>query len=154
MPAVLDHTILPPSESESTEIQAVDEFLAHEELASLTGPDGSTLDLPREVYTVLRDVVRAMATGQAITVAPHNTLLTTQEAADLLGVSRPTFVKLLEDGRIPFQRPSRHRRVELADLIQFQQRTRAQRRQVLDEMSSEAADGDAYDDINEFVQTR
>ena len=63
---------------------------------TLTGPSGEQLVLPPEVFEVLRDVVTAMARGQAVTIAPVHQRLTTQEAADLLGISRPTFVKLLE----------------------------------------------------------
>src|SRR6266511_2543238 len=57
---------------------------------------GERIELPAEVFEVLRQVVLAMTEGQAVTVAPHHQTLTTQEAADLLGVSRPTLVRLLE----------------------------------------------------------
>ncbi|XKK37702.1 helix-turn-helix domain-containing protein [Nocardiopsis sp. ARC36] len=69
--------------------------------ARLVGPDRSELEIPDELYGVLRDVVSALSQGLAISIAPHNTMLTTQEAAELLGVSRPTLVRLLEDGEIP-----------------------------------------------------
>lgn len=68
------------------------------EPALLRGPDGATHSLPPEVYEALMVVVDALAEGKAVTVAPVNTTLTTQEAADLLGVSRPTFVKILDEG--------------------------------------------------------
>ncbi|MFD5039164.1 excisionase family DNA-binding protein [Streptomyces sp. NPDC058377] len=74
------------------------------EPALLRGPDGSTRTLPPEVYEALMAVVRALSEGKAVTVAPVNTTLTTQEAADLLGVSRPTFVKILDEGSVPFSR--------------------------------------------------
>jgi excisionase family DNA binding protein len=51
-----------------------------------------------------------MREGKAITLVPRTQRLTTQEAADFLGISRPTLVKLLEDGKIPFDQPGRHRR--------------------------------------------
>ncbi|MHB1534153.1 MAG: excisionase family DNA-binding protein, partial [Acidimicrobiales bacterium] len=73
----------------------------------LVGPGGEQAPLPAEVYPVLRQVVDVMRQGQATLVAPKGLLLTTQEAADFLGVSRPTLVKLLEDGVIPFDKPSR-----------------------------------------------
>jgi excisionase family DNA binding protein len=77
------------------------------EPAQLVGPAGERIELPAEVFTVLREVVLAMAEGEAVTVAPHHQTLTTQEAADLLGVSRPTLVRLLEQGKIPYEQPGR-----------------------------------------------
>lgn len=66
--------------------------------------------------------------------APIRTRLTTQEAADLLGVSRPTLVKLLEAKEIPFERPNRHRRLLLSDVLDYRQRRASERRAALDEM--------------------
>ena len=88
----------------------------HTEPGLLLGPDGEQVPLPAEVYRVLRQVVDVMRQGKATLVAPQGLLLTTQEAADFLGVSRPTLVKLLEQGAIPFEKPNRHRRVRLQDL--------------------------------------
>lgn len=75
-------------------------------------------------------------------------------SADILGVSRPTLVKLLESVEIAYTQPSRHRRVLLADVLDYQQRTRTLRHAVLAEMSA-AADADAaYGRPSEFTQTR
>ena len=68
------------------------------------------MPLPEEVYRVLVEVVEAMREGKAITLVPRTQRLTTQEAADFLGISRPTLVKFLEDGKIPYDQPGRHRR--------------------------------------------
>jgi excisionase family DNA binding protein len=65
----------------------------------------------------LVEAIRALAYGYAVTTAPQNTTLTTQLAADLLGVSRPTLTKLLDEGKIPHSRPDSHRRIKLADLL-------------------------------------
>jgi predicted DNA-binding transcriptional regulator AlpA len=73
--------------------------------ARLVGADGRAIDLPDEVARALTVVVAAMADGQAVTIAPHNQTLTTQEAAALLGISRPTLIRLLDAGRtVPGQR--------------------------------------------------
>lgn len=101
---------------------------------TLIGPDGIHLELPGEIFEVLREVVAALSQGLAITVAPHQTVLSTREAAQLIGVSRPTLVRLLESGEIPFGKPGRHRRVRLADLLAYQQRSRRRRATLLDEM--------------------
>src|SRR5262245_5330106 len=106
--------------------------------ARLVGPDGSEIEIPDELYGVLHDVVTALSQGMAISIAPHNTMLTTQEAADLRNVSRPTLVRLLTDNEIPYTRRGRHRRVLLRDILDYQERTRSERRQTLDEMAASA----------------
>lgn len=78
-------------------------------------------------------------------MAPQHTVLTTGEAADLLGVSRPTLVRLLEAGEIPFDKPGRHRRIRLGDLLAHQQRARRARAAGLDEMVRAAEDAGVYD---------
>ncbi|MBL7496119.1 helix-turn-helix domain-containing protein [Frankia sp. CNm7] len=88
------------------------------------GPDGRSVELPEPMYDVLLRVAAAMKAGLAVTVAPHRLLLSTQEAADLLRISRTTLIRLLETGVIPFEKPSRHRRVRLDDLLEYRGRQR------------------------------
>ena len=121
-------------------------FEGHMEPGRLLGPDGEQVPLPAEVYRLLRQVVDVMRHGKATLVAPQGLFLTTQEAADFLGVSRPTLVKLLEDGAIAFEKPNRHRRVRLQDVVDFQHRRRAERRAVLDQLTEEASEMGLYDD--------
>ena len=113
--------------------------------AKLVSPDGSQLDIPAELYELLRDVVGALSQGMAISIAPHNTMLTTQEAADLLNISRPTLVRLLTDGEIPHSLRGRHRRVLLRDILDYSERTRTERRRALDQMAADAEDDDLYE---------
>ena len=89
-----------------------------------------------------------------MSLEPRHSVLSTQEAADLLGISRPTLVKLLESNEIPFSKPGRHRRVNLEDLLAYQQRQRDHRRDELNAMSAEAAEIDAYRAANGFEETR
>lgn len=79
-----------------------------------------------------------------VTVAPLNAMLTTQEAADFLGVARPTFVRMLERGDLPMERPGRHRYVRLADLVAYQESLRARRAEALRRMSREGEDDGLY----------
>ncbi|WP_305787763.1 helix-turn-helix domain-containing protein [Symbioplanes lichenis] len=113
--------------------------------ARLIGPDGSELELPDDLYDLLRDVVTALSHGVAVSIAPRNTMLTTQEAADLLNISRPTLVRLLTDGEIPHNLRGRHRRVLLRDVLDYQDRIRDDRRRALDQMTVEAEEDGLYD---------
>jgi excisionase family DNA binding protein len=69
-----------------------------------------------------------MRQGKATLGAPQGLLLTTEEVADFLAISRPTLVKLLEDGAIAFEKPNRHRQVRFQDLIDFKHRRHSERR--------------------------
>lgn len=120
----------------------------------LVDESGHTFPLTAELQTVLAQALAALSAGQAVTLEPLRTLLSTQEAANLLGISRPTLVKLLESGEIPFTKPGRHRRVQLQHLLDYQRQLREHRREELSTMIAEAADDDAYRSINGFTRTR
>jgi excisionase family DNA binding protein len=117
----------------------------HTEPGLLLGPDGEQVPLPEEVYRVLVEVVQAMREGKVITLVPRTQRLTTQEAADFLGVSRPTLVKLLEEGKIPYEQPGRHRRIMFTDLLAYQERLGEERRAALDRMTEDASEAGLYD---------
>ncbi|UVS82639.1 helix-turn-helix domain-containing protein [Actinokineospora sp. UTMC 2448] len=159
MPAVTEleeRTLLPP-EPDTRDQEELSNLLARlprEEKARLVGPDGTETEIPDEVYRTLRQVIDALVKGKAITIAPHDTMLTTQQAADMLGISRPTLVKLLEKGDIAFEKPGRHRRIRLADLVAYRDRARERRRLALRELTQEADDDGLYDTGTGFVPTR
>lgn len=119
----------------------------HTEPAALLGPDGEQIPLPREVYDVLVRVVEAMRRQRAVTIAPVEQRLTTQEAADLLGMSRPTLIKLIDAGKLPCEKPtgSRHRRLRLSDVLDYQNRRTAERGDLLLQLVRDAEDDDLYD---------
>lgn len=125
-----------------------------EPTTTLSGPNGEHLVLPPEIFEVLRGVVDAMASGQAVTIAPVHQRLTTQEAAELLGISRPTLVKLLESGEIPFEQPGRHRRVRLADVLTYRERSSIDRRAALDRMVEIADEAEMYERTASPKRTR
>ncbi len=142
---IRERTVLPPADN-STLARFARRLAGLEEpaRARLVGPDGSKMDIPDELYGILHDVVTALSQGLAISIAPHNTMLTTQEAADLLNISRPTLVRLLTDSEIPYTMRGRHRRVMLRDILDYRDRTRRERRQALDQMAAEAEEDDLY----------
>ncbi|MFT4188363.1 MAG: helix-turn-helix domain-containing protein [Aeromicrobium sp.] len=92
----------------------------------LAGPsEGDQVELPATVHRVLLQVLEAMNAGKSVTVAPQNQLLTTQQAADLLGVSRPTVVKLIDAGELPAETPGAKRRmIKLDDVVAYKERRR------------------------------
>jgi len=109
---------------------------------SLRGSNGESDDLvlPGHVLQILLDVLSEMSKGNAISLIPHHQEVSTQEAANLLNVSRPFLVGLLEKGEIPFRKVGAHRRVLLTDVIAYKEQTDTRRMQALDELTSLSQD--------------
>ncbi len=104
-----------------------------------------SIEIPFSAFRILKEVLREMAMGNAVTVAPREADLTTQQAADLLGVSRPYLVALLENGKMAFRKVGRHRRVALAELLHYQQTSALQQERALEEMVRLTEDLGLYD---------
>jgi excisionase family DNA binding protein len=94
--------------------------------------------VPSVAVRVLAEVLSQMAEGNPVTLVSLQAELSTQQAADLLGVSRPYVVKLLEKGTIPFRKVGEQRRVRYRDLLRYMEEYQAQARAALDEMTAEA----------------
>ncbi len=102
--------------------------------------DGSEQDvtIPAAAYHLFIDILTQMAQGNAVTLIPIHAELSTQEAADILNVSRPYFVKLLESGQIPFHKVGRHRRIRYQDLMAYKKQMDKDRAKALDELAAQA----------------
>lgn len=98
----------------------------------------ASISMPPAVLSSLMEILSQLASGNAVTIVPVHAELTTQQAADILNVSRPHLVSLLEDGKIPYKRVGSHRRVRFEDLMDYRRRDEERRREVLDELASEA----------------
>jgi excisionase family DNA binding protein len=130
-------TVLPPKERRN--FAELLRALGSSEVSICDGA-GHPISLPNEVRDAFYNVALAMSQGKGIQLVPHHLKLTTQEAADILNISRPTLVKLLEEKRIPYEKPGRHRRIRLDALLKYQEETRVNRRAALREATQDSAD--------------
>jgi excisionase family DNA binding protein len=112
----------------------------------LLGPDGVAEDIPVEIYAVLREVFQHLKDGQAISLIPDDTLLTTQQAAAILNISRPDLYRLLDAGEIPFISVGTHRKLHLADVEALHERRRYESRKALNAIAALNQECDDYGD--------
>ncbi|QDV39556.1 excisionase family DNA-binding protein [Tautonia plasticadhaerens] len=102
------------------------------------GRDAEVVDLPAAALPLLRQLLDGIAAGEPVAVVAGDDELSTQQAADLLGVSRPFLVGLLERGAMPFRKVGAHRRVRACDLDHYRRREDAERLKALGELSAQA----------------
>jgi excisionase family DNA binding protein len=119
---------------------------------ALLAERGARVELPAELRQVLLAAAEALSGGQRLVVEPEDRYLTTQEAADYLGVSRPTMIRILESGVVAYERPNSHRRVKLADLARHKAE-RVARRAALDELARSSVELEDHD-TGRFVPPR
>jgi excisionase family DNA binding protein len=98
------------------------------------------IELPAGAVKLLMRILEDMASGQAVTIVPQNAELTTQQAADVLNVSRPFLVQLLEEKKLPFRKVGTHRRIRFEDVLRFKGNIDGDRRKVLDQLVADAQD--------------
>lgn len=137
--------IAPQNEQESLVVKKLYRMLIHDGTAALVGPDGTRIDLPPTVYEVLRKIIEKMQEGKSVALMPVMEELSTQAAADMLGVSRQFLVNELESGKLPFHRTGAHRKVYFKDLSDYRQRREEDRRGAIKRIAQESVDLGIYD---------
>lgn len=122
----------------SQELSAVLETKAESQTVSLTDRKGGvhTVTMPVNALRLFVDMLTKLGEGNTVKLVPVSAELTTQEAADLISVSRPTLIKLLDKGEIPCRRAGNRRKVKLSDLRVWQQQIENKRLAALSELSS------------------
>ena len=115
------------SKEETQSIRVIDQTGEHE-----------AVRVPTAAYRLLIDILAQMAQGNAVSLIPVHAELTTQEAADMLNVSRPYLVKLLDAGKITFHKVGTHRRVRYQDLVQYKNQIDTEQLKALEDLSAQA----------------
>ncbi len=110
----------------------------------ITTDDGAVLDLPQPIVEALAEFLEAAADGERAVAIRSPEDLTTEQAAAVLGVSRPTVIRLVDAGELPARMVGTHRRLALGDVLAYREASTGKRRKALDEMTREAEDLDLY----------
>jgi excisionase family DNA binding protein len=148
MPA-LAHRQLPPTAQDSAIARVSGQHLsryAHRNrplsLRVIDSGQEQPIELPAGAVAMLMDILEAMAAGRGVTLIPENAELTTVQAAELLNVSRPFLIRLLEADAIPHRKVGKHRRIRMEDVMAYKQRSDSEREAVLDRLVAEAQEHD------------
>jgi excisionase family DNA binding protein len=143
----------PPTEKEAQVARDSMRLLAHHvhqgktlTVKVIDGEEEQTIALPAGAVSLLMDILGAMASGQGVTLIPENAELTTVQAAEILNVSRPFLIKLLEEKEIPFRKVGSHRRVRMEDIMNYKQKLDREREEILEQLVAAAQELDmGYD---------
>lgn len=134
----------PKDETEKKEMADLESQISFlEDIVLLT--NGQEVKVPLVISQTLIEVIKILNRGDSITLIPMDKELTTQQAADILNVSRPYFVKLLEKGEIPFRKIGAHRRVLMQDLMQYRSEREIKRKNKLKELTNLSQEMNIYD---------
>ena len=112
---------------------------------ALVSPAGERIELPSAVLDVLRNAVDFLSQGQAIRLVPDSQMVTTQRAADWLGMSRPFFIKLLDSGVMAHHLVGNQRRVALRDVLEFKSKRDEERMAALGRLTRDAFEAGLYE---------
>jgi excisionase family DNA binding protein len=135
---------LDASDFEGEDLEKLRDILQDPSSLILINQEGSRVELPRQFFDHLKAIVEAVAAGRALRTIDEDEKLTTQAAANLLGVSRQHFVGLLETGKIPFHKVGTHRRIQYCDLQAFQQQRDKEREEAMGQVWKDVEEANRY----------
>ena len=135
---------IPLPKSQQQQVQDLEKLLRRG-VPALISATGERIELPDTVVDVLRTAVGFMSHGQTVTLIPDNRAITTQRAADILGMSRPFFIKQLESGIMAHHRIGNQRRVYLRDVLEFAKKRDKERFAALDRLARDAFEAGLYE---------
>jgi len=145
MPVTEHKNRLDPSDLGRPEVDRLLFVLSRPQNAMLIDSEGKEkIEIPPALYQHLVRVVQMMKEGRAIVMIPEDEAFTTQASANFLGMSRQTFVNLIESGKIPYFTVGAHRRVLYKDLVEFQKRRDAERRKGLNSLAKRVTEAGLY----------
>ncbi len=132
-------SVVAPKGAERQRVAAVDEFLGRHPqdgsgAAKLVSSDGDEVEIPAQLLNVLRQIAASLAQGDEVVVGAVARELSTSEAARVLGMSRPTLVRLLDAGELPSRKVGSHRRVLTTDVLAFRRHQMQQRRKAYEHL--------------------
>lgn len=138
MATTIDRGPISAEESEQETLDQLETLLAAgggDGVPKLVGGQGQEMVLPESVVALLRQVVHQLARHKVVSIVPRGRELTTQEAAELLHVSRPYLIRLLDQGAMHYTRTGTHRRIRFDDLMRYKAQRDAAREQAQDELA-------------------
>ena len=137
---------MPPSHEDAILARASSSHLARyikkNQSLKVRLPGEEAIELPPGAVELLMNILKVMASGRAMTLIPANAELTTVQAAEMLNVSRPFLIKLLEQREIPHRKVGKHRRIKIEDVMQYRKRIDTERDAVLDQLVADAQEQD------------
>ena len=117
--------------------ETLSRYVSHN-LSVRVGASNDEIELPENAVRLLVDILSNMAEGNAVTLIPVHAELTTKQAADVIGVSRPFLIRLLEEGVIPYRKVGTHRRITFEDVQAYRKRVTKERENALNQLVEEA----------------
>lgn len=139
------------TDEEQSTLSRIEDLLASqpEQATLVVSPTGEAIEIPEALYRILRQAVHHLTHEEAVSIIAVGKELTSQQAADLLNVSRPYLIQLLEQGEIPYRRVGTHRRIAFRDLITYEQQRDQERHDTLRELARMSQELGLYDKPSE-----